>query len=282
MMAKVTFGYIVGGADKHYNNMIRSVSSLERIEQDYNVLILDADGRLENDDPKVKIVHYPIDNQSSDGWFQPHYWQMRYHLYEHLDTDYCFYMDSDTVIVNDRVDELVEESEDKFMICRHWWVPTLGQYARNVRNSLELHPEIIGGATEDTPYIASGLFLFKNGDHNNVFEKFAQKFDQVFSSGKNADGITDEMLLSLSLHETQNYKFTNGSMNHSSNREQMPLIYTDNFYGKNPQDEEFKPVFAFHNDIEEFYGMQYFHGKSTSEDELFLKKLKEVCYMEEQ
>ena len=26
------------------------------------------------------------------------------------------------VIVNDRVDELIEEGGDDFLICRHWWV----------------------------------------------------------------------------------------------------------------------------------------------------------------
>ena len=41
-MSKITFGYIVGGEDKHYNNLLRSLESLERIEQPYEVVILDA------------------------------------------------------------------------------------------------------------------------------------------------------------------------------------------------------------------------------------------------
>ena len=45
-MSKITFGYIVGGEDKHYNNLLRSLESLERIEQPYEVVILDADSRL--------------------------------------------------------------------------------------------------------------------------------------------------------------------------------------------------------------------------------------------
>ena len=44
-MSKITFGYIVGGEDKHYNNLLRSLESLERIEQPYEVVILDADRR---------------------------------------------------------------------------------------------------------------------------------------------------------------------------------------------------------------------------------------------
>ena len=51
-MSKITFGYIVGGEDKHYNNLLRSLESLERIEQPYEVVILDADSRLESDEDK--------------------------------------------------------------------------------------------------------------------------------------------------------------------------------------------------------------------------------------
>ena len=40
MSNKITFGYIVGGEDKHYNNLIRSLGSLERIEQPHDVVIL--------------------------------------------------------------------------------------------------------------------------------------------------------------------------------------------------------------------------------------------------
>ena len=39
---------------------------------------------------------------------------MRYHLNKFVETDHCFYMDTDTVIVNDRVDELIEEAGDDF------------------------------------------------------------------------------------------------------------------------------------------------------------------------
>ena len=52
-MSKITFGYIVGGEDKHYNNLLRSLESLERIEQPHEVVILDADSRLE----ALSLIH---------------------------------------------------------------------------------------------------------------------------------------------------------------------------------------------------------------------------------
>ena len=64
-MSKITFGYIVGGEDKHYNNLLRSLESLERIEQPHEVVILDADSRLEADEdkPNVRIIPFPVDEE---------------------------------------------------------------------------------------------------------------------------------------------------------------------------------------------------------------------------
>ena len=72
-MSKITFGYIVGGEDKHYNNLLRSLESLERIEQPYEVVILDADSRLEADEdkPNVRIIPFPVDEEKGEGWFKP-------------------------------------------------------------------------------------------------------------------------------------------------------------------------------------------------------------------
>ena len=140
-MSKLTFGFIVGGDDKYYKNLMRACESLERVEQDHEILILDMDNRLEIDDPKVKIVYSDKDkleeryikNGGDDrNWFQPHAWAERYNLYKHVETDYCIYLDTDCVVINDRTDELIEESEDQFLVAQHWWVPTLNDYLRMV------------------------------------------------------------------------------------------------------------------------------------------------------
>lgn len=281
-MSKITFGYIVGGEDKHYNNLLRSMESLERIKQPHEILILDADGRLqmEDDNPNVRIVHFPVDEEKDSSWFKPHYWQMRYHLNKYLETDHCFYMDTDTVIVNDRVDELIEEAEDKFLICNHWWVHTLDAYLRNVRVNVGLIDHLLDTNNLEIPYFASGLFLFQKDKHDDLFKIFLEKFNSVFDNlpnNTNAQGITDELLLALSLEDFKNYKMTNGSMNHSSEQEQMPLKYQDGtFWGKNPQDDEFKKVFAFHNDTLEFYTLSYFRKPGSASEE-FIENFKKVC-----
>ena len=55
-MTKLSFGFIVGGGDSYYKNLMRACESLERIKQDHEIVIIDMDDRLEIDDPKVKIV----------------------------------------------------------------------------------------------------------------------------------------------------------------------------------------------------------------------------------
>jgi hypothetical protein len=279
-MSKITFGYIVGGSDKHYENLLRSLRSLERIEQDHEILILDADGRLNDSEGQdnVKIIHYPVQEGKGDDWFKPHIWKMRYHLYENLETDYCIYMDTDTVIVNDKIDELIEYSEDKFLICPHWWLNDLEDYLRKVRVHI---PSIRDFLTEEAlkqRYIASGVFLFKKDVHDKIFKTFSDIFDFIFSDGNCPEGVTDELILTLSLYKEGGYKFANGSMNHSSNHNQMPLKFEDGiFYGKNPDDEEFQKVFLFHNDIKEFYTSDITSGLESN----VIKELEKVCYIEQ-
>lgn len=279
-MSKITFGYIVGGEDKHYNNLLRSLKSLERIEQDHEILILDADGRLEppEDQKNIRVIHYPVSEVKGGQWFKPHIWKMRYHLYEYLETDYCFYFDTDTVIVNDRVDELIEFSEDNFLICPHWWLDDVGDYLKKVRVNLSSLSECLTEDQLDTRYIASGVFLFKNKKHNDIFIEFSKIFNKVFSTNQFAEGVTDELLLTLSLNKIGGYKFANGSMNHSSNHNQMPLKFENNFfYGKNPTDSEYEKVFLFHNDIQEFYTSDITKGLNLD----LIEKLEKVCYIKE-
>ena len=55
-MTKLSFGFIVGGGDSYYKNLMRACESLERIKQDHEIVIIDMEDRLSIDDPKLKIV----------------------------------------------------------------------------------------------------------------------------------------------------------------------------------------------------------------------------------
>ena len=93
----LSFGFIVGGDDSYYKNLMRACESLERVSQTHEIVILDMDDRLEIDDPKVKIVSgsaEKVENKDDRNWFQPHIWKERFNLYKHVETDYCIYLDS--------------------------------------------------------------------------------------------------------------------------------------------------------------------------------------------
>ena len=251
-MSKVTFGFIVGGDDAYYDNLMRACESLERVKQPHEILIIDMDDRLDIDDPNVKIVKAEaekLENEDSRNYFQPYIWKKRYELYKHVETDYCFYMDTDTVVINDRVDELIEEAEDKFLCTQHWWCPTLKSFFVNNkpdRTNLKL-PQDTG--TYD--YVASGAFMFQKDKHNKLFERYEEIFNGIFSDGKVHAGVTDELVLCLALNEWGNYKFTNGSFNHCAANSQQPLELRDGvWYGKNPFEDEMKPIFLFHSAAE--------------------------------
>ena len=250
-MSKVTFGFIVGGDDAYYNNLMRACESLERVKQDHEVLIIDMDDRLSIDEPNVKIVKAQaekVENEDDRNYFQPHIWKERYNLYKHVETDYCFYMDTDTVVINDRTDELMEEAEDKFLCTQHWWVPTLQDFLVQTKVNLTNTGDYIPKNTKSYDYAASGAFLFQKDKHNELFEKYDKIFTDIFSDGGLHSGVTDEMILCLALNEWGNYKFTNGSFNHCAANTQQPLELRDDvWYGSNPQDDEMKPIFLFHS-----------------------------------
>lgn len=280
-MSKITFGYIVGGDEKHYKNLARSIKSLERIKQPFNIVVLDASNRIEpTKKSNVKIVPFPIEDSNKGDWYKPYMWQMRYHLNEYIETEYCFYLDTDTVIVNDRTDSLIEQAGDKFLICPHWWLNSLQDYTNKVSVNRDTLSKLTTKSL-DIPYFASGIFLFQKNKHDNIFNTLQGKFNSIFKNPliNDTTGITDEVLLCLTLEETKGYKTTNGAMNHSSEREQMPLYFDEEknkFLGKNPQDKDYEEVFAFHNDLLEFNNLSYFREEFY--DELFIQKFKEACY----
>ena len=92
-------------------------------------------------------------------------------------------------------------------------MPELKDYLQRVRVNVGLIQHLIDKEGDepkvDIPYFASGLFLFQKEKHDKIFDTYHEKFDSVFASiPNNAEGITDELLLCLTLNETGGYKTT--------------------------------------------------------------------------
>jgi hypothetical protein len=277
-MNKVTFGYVVGGDAKHYRNLDRSLRALkERVTQPYEVIIIDIDNKLYLKDPNIKVVKGIATKINGEGrnWLQPHIWSKRYELYKHIETDYCFYMDVDTVLINDRINELIEESEDKFMLAQHWWVPTIGEYLKNVKVDLHKIEQYLPLLNLDYPYGASGCFLFKKDLHDHIFDKFNEIYRYIHNDGSAPLNVTDEFILCLSFNQFNDWKFTNGSFNHTAANKLMPLKKEDGVWmGKNPYEKDFKPIFVFHSSCENVHALAEYSPK-------YIDEIKEVMYWEE-
>ena len=290
MTKKITFGFIVGGDDKYYNNLMRACESLERIKQPHEVLIIDMDDRLSIDEPNVKIVKVDAEELHNDGddrnYFQPYIWKERYNLYKYLETDYCFYMDTDTVVINDRVDELIEEAGHKFLCTQHWWVPTLKDYFATGKIDKTNMGPYLPHDTGEYDYIASGAFMFQKEKHDGMFRKYDEIFREVFSDGKLHSGVTDELILCFALNECMQfmdntngetngfYHLTNGAFNHCAAHDYMPMEKRKGiWYGSNPQDDEMKPVFLFHSAAENVATLGQYGTN--------VKELKKVMYWED-
>ena len=114
--------------------------------------------------------------------------------------------------------------------------------------------------------------MFQKDKHDKLFERYDEIFRDVFSDGGVHNGVTDELILCLALNEFGDYKFTNGAFNHCAAADQQDLKYDDGmWYGKNPQEEEYKKVFLFHSACQNVESLSLHIVLDSS------KRLREIC-----
>jgi hypothetical protein len=179
------------------------------------------------------------------------------------------------VVIHDRVDELIKEAEDDFLIARHWWVPTLADYMRNVEVDHSGLREYLPEELSTYKYAASGAFLFQKDKHDAIFERCAEIYNDIFSDGGLHNGVTDEFVLCLALNEIGGYKFTNGAFNHCAAADQQDLKLDDGiWYGKNPQEDDWKKVFLFHSSCQNVESL-------ASHSPGFINEIKRDMYWED-
>ena len=184
-------------------------------------------------------------------------------------------MDTDTVVINDRTDELIEQAEDKFLCTQHWWVPTLHNFL--VSNQKISRVNLGNYIPEDTSsyvYAASGAFLFQKEKHDGLFEKYNEIFTDIFSDGGLHHGVTDELILCFALNLWKNFKFTNGAFNHCAAKNYMPMEQRDGiWYGSNPYETEMEKIFLFHSACQNVHTLDQYDTD--------VEELKKVMYWED-
>jgi len=250
---QMTCVYVVGGSEMHYQNLSRSLRSLRERGPVCDVLVVDLNGRLRSDNHRRVISGEGLIDPVRKLGFQ--FWKNKYSACLHATTDYVFYLDTDTVFVNNTLGELIKKVGEGFGISKHWSVPTLRDFVEKVvplenRGLLEglLRDKL--GVTGECEFVASGAFLFRNSPANRAILKQVLSFyEAIYPPGVDyIEGVTDEVFLSAALKSSGGAVFLSGALNHCvMGNSCMPLKYQNHvFYGRNPFEEKWEPVTLFH------------------------------------
>lgn len=265
---KYTFFYVVGGHDMYYDQLKKSIRSLSRLSVDYKVTVLDFSNKLLPYD-NVSVVNFPL---KFDFNTQKHlFYQYKYFICQTLDTDRGIYLDCDTVICYDEIDNIYNEIGDSFGAIPHFCINTLydslpyfgEDYSNKIKqlNFFSKH-----GCSGLEPFISGGVFFFSNNYncHKVLSNTFLLHKNIYQNSDKFINGFFDETFLSMALKGSK-HTFVSGAANHCC-ANHMPLkLISGKLKGCNPKEMLLKNIFAFHGFSDrQIHGLDY-SGKLQEE-----------------
>lgn len=240
-MPDYTFFYVVGGPDMYYDQLRRSIKSLSRLNVEYKVRVLDVDRKLE---PIEHVEIFYTDERIT----QKHiFWKHKYNICQKLDTRFGIYLDCDTIVVYDKVEEACKKLHGRFGVIQHFYLS----------NFLKFRIEFLSYATDkfiydnkiafDTKFFAGGVFFFENNQINiDILKEVVRKHDEIYSNNSMYfEGLYDETFLSYCLID-KDPVLLSGSYNHCC-ANMMPLQQLNGeLYGGNPFDDYLEKIFVFH------------------------------------
>jgi len=249
----ITLYYVVGGNDCHYENLRLSVNSVRKLT-DTPIKIFDFSNKWNHDFSNLEVVDISDEINFSKGKIGYQFWRQKYIRALDIDTDYGMYVDTDTVMVNDNLSEIIKKVEDNIGSARHWWVPTFSSFKakgvppENIQNFDDVCKKL--GTNENTPFFAGGVFIFRNNEKNRcTMQKVIDVYDEVYTEeNEYVRGITDEVFFS---GVCGNVVDLGGALNHCCMGDQyMDLKYENNqILGKNSYEISYNPVTFFHCDV---------------------------------
>lgn len=252
---KYTFFYIVGGDNIYYEQLKRSIRSLKKISSNYKIKILDISKKLSSSE-NIEVIH--IDKKINNKYI---FWQYKYFITQFLDSEYGIYLDCDTVVCNDRVQELCEIVDDSFGVVKHFSIDTFNKFSSyfpHLGTSFLKNHNI---SAEDNFY-TGGVFIYKNNIKSlNILKRVFDLHDDYFNRiPYMIEGLYDETFLSIILKE-YDHKILSGAVNHCS-ANYMPIIYENaKLRGKNPFDLEYEDIFILHGSSQRQFLGEDFSGK---------------------
>jgi len=237
-MEKYTIFYIVGGGDVYYKQLQKSLNSLSRIKTPHKVKILDVGGKLKSHD-NIEVIYT---NEKIDT--KELFWKYKFYLCQQIDTEYGIYLDCDTVVCSDRLEDISKKLGDNFGVVNHFHVKNFSKFKQIFR-----HPDAGKfvseyNLTDKNLFYTGGVFMFHNNEVNMLILSQIFEVHNKYNITINT-GMYDETFLSLVVGSNK-HKVLGGSFNHCS-MNHMPLKIKDGkLIGKNIFDEEFEEVFILH------------------------------------
>ncbi len=253
---KYTFCYIVGGEDKYYDQLAKSIRSLKKIKEGYKIKILDIGKKISSSEG-IEVIH--INKDLSNKYL---FWQYKYYITSLIDTEYGIYLDCDTIICNDRLEELCDSIDNSFGVVPHFGIKTFNNFYLSFPNLANSKFLEINNILPTDNFYTAGVLLFKNTEAsfrilNETFELHNLIFQQTPLM---IEGLYDETFLSMILRQ-YDHKILNGSVNHCS-ANYMPIIYENGkLKGKNPFDLEYEDIFILHGSSQRQFLGEDFSGK---------------------
>lgn len=253
---KYTFFYVVGGDEKYYEFLFRSIRSLSRLKESFKIKILDTGNKIESKgNIEVVNIKYPITSSRV-------FWQHKYFLTQQIDTEYGIYLDTDTVVCNDRLNELCLKINNSIGVIKHFWIQDFSRFYKCFPNLQFSNFTKIYELNENHNFYTGGVFLFKNSQRSINAMRDVYEFDKFFYEkfNKENNGFYDEIFLSTIL-KFYPHVCLNGSVNHCC-ANHMPLIFENNkLKGKNPFEKEFEDIFVLHGSSKRQFLGEDFSGQ---------------------
>lgn len=247
----ICFCYIVGGSQDHYNNLTFSIKSIRRLVQNPFFYILELGNKQLQSSIDTLVFHQPL--PKTDGKIGYLFWREKYNIVQNTTFDKIVYLDTDTVLVNNNLDDLFEQIDDKVGVCQHFWVPTIQEFrSKAIGNPREFLDYAGKYQPQDSDlFFGGGVFLLKNTEENiEIMREIGGICDDIYQAEYvSGGGMTDELFLSRVLNKTNQYHLLPGSLNHClMGDEHMPLIVRDDILCGNNTWEHPTPITFFHCD----------------------------------
>ena len=256
---KYTFFYVVGGDDIYYEQLYRSIRSLSRLStKNFKIKILDIDNKF-NLETDFEIETISI-NKKLDS--KELFWQYKYFICQQLDTEYGIYLDCDTVVCYDRLQDIENLVNKSFGVIPHFYIKDFDNFSKlfNNKNFSE---------SPSDKFFTGGVFFFYNSIDN------IKILQQIFNLHNQHDlnqskGFYDETFLSYVLSDRHRVVL-NGSFNHCS-ANYMPLgIKNFDLVGKNEFDNELEKIFVLHGSSKRQIEAEDFVGETKEKVKNFWK-----------